>query len=73
MTDKKLTLTENQRKDLEVLWFEWGNFGPRSSMRNHKFIQGLLEHKQDYRNFYKPDHDLIVLVDLILSQSTEVF
>jgi hypothetical protein len=65
-------LTPNQMKQLEKLWFIYGNNGKKSSLRLHKFLQGFIEHSCDYRNFYRPEADqygneLLELVDKILA------
>jgi hypothetical protein len=60
-------LTEAQRRRLEDLWFEFGNHGPRHSMRDHKFIQGLLERGEDLRDFYKPSPECLSEVDAALN------
>lgn len=66
----KIQLTTIQRKKLEDLWFVYGNNGPKSTLRRHKFIQGFVEHGEDYRSFYKPDEEVIEKVDAILGDST---
>lgn len=40
-----IELSADQRKQLEDLWFIYGNGGRKSNLSNHKFIQGLLEYK----------------------------
>lgn len=59
-------LTSDQQRQLEKLWFIYGNHGPKSTMPDHKFIQGFLEHGEDLREFYKPSKEVIEKVDLIL-------
>jgi hypothetical protein len=66
MKGKDIALTDDQRKQLEKLWFVWGNRGSKHSMGNHKFIQRFLDSGEDHRDFYKPDTELIALVDKIL-------
>jgi hypothetical protein len=41
------------RKELEKLWFVYGNNGPKHTHGNHKFIQCLLEHNSDDRKFFR--------------------
>jgi len=65
--EPKMEITIEQRRFLEDLWFIWGNGGPKHSMSNHKFIQGIIERGDDDRKFFKPDKDLIRVVDSILS------
>lgn len=66
MAGKKVNLSPEQRRKLEKLWFIYGNHGSKSTLRRHKFIQGFLEHGHDYRDFYKPDRELLEKVDTIL-------
>lgn len=47
-----VTLTPEQREQLERLWFYYGNYGPRTTPGNHSFIQGLLEHAVDVRSLF---------------------
>lgn len=48
----RLTLTSEQRYELQKLWFIYGNYGERHSDAAHGFIQQLLEHGKDCRRFY---------------------
>lgn len=34
-----VSLTPQQRRELEKLWFYWGNYGPKTTKGNHSFIQ----------------------------------
>ncbi len=63
-----ITLTLEQKYQLEELWFIYGNHGPKFTMRNHKFIQHILEQGKDSRKLFKPDKELIEIVDAILNQ-----
>ncbi|KKM21871.1 hypothetical protein LCGC14_1266310 [marine sediment metagenome] len=63
-----IKLTPEQRDHLENLWFIYGNHGKKFTMSNHKFIQHFLEHGRDRRFFFKPDKELIELVDAILNK-----
>ena len=47
-----VTLTPGQRKQLERLWFYYGNRGPKATYGNHQFIQGFLEHGRDHRPLF---------------------
>src|SRR5215213_1186499 len=49
--EKIVTLTTEQRRRLERLWFYYGNYGPQTTPGNHSFIQGFLEHGIDTRSF----------------------
>jgi hypothetical protein len=53
MSNKKYTLTEDQKKGLMKLWFIYGNRGKKHSHGNHRFIQCILEHGEDEREFYR--------------------
>lgn len=64
---KHVTLSDRQRYALEKLWFLYGNHGPKHTMRNHRFIQNILEKGKDYRDFYKPDAEAVKAVDAILN------
>lgn len=44
---------DENRKELERLWFVYGNNGPRHTWGNHKFIQGLLERGEDEREWLR--------------------
>ncbi len=44
-----VNLSPQQRRELERLWFVFGNYGPKTTKGNHSFIQGLLERGQDER------------------------
>ena len=61
-------LTDEQREKLTSLWFIWGNHGPKTNRRNHKFIQQILEREMDHRGFYKPDKSCTEAVDKVLLQ-----
>lgn len=71
-----MKLTKQQQRELEKLWFYYGNGGPKHTMGNHKFIQGLIERGEDHRSFYKQTRissakltdECISKVDSILSE-----
>lgn len=44
-----VSLTPHQRRELERLWFRYGNYGAKTTKGNHSFIQGLLERGMDER------------------------
>jgi hypothetical protein len=48
-----MNISPEQKKALEHLWFIFGNYGPKCTMGNHKFIQGILERGEDDREFYR--------------------
>lgn len=49
----KVVITNEQKKQLEKLWFIYGNGGSKHTLGNHKFIQNLLTDNEDYRSFYR--------------------
>lgn len=60
-------LTPTQRRELNRLWFIYGNHGAKHSDAGHKFLQGLIEHGEDLRDFYGPSAELVALVDQVLT------
>lgn len=60
------TLTPEQRRALERLWFRYGNHGPKHTDAGHKFIQAMLEGGTDERAFFGPPADLVTEVDAVL-------
>jgi hypothetical protein len=74
-TATPVTLSRAQRKELERLWFIYGNYGPKQTPGNHGFIQGLLEHGVDLRPLFtkrtgkaeKPTAECEELVDAVLA------
>ncbi len=65
------TLTPSTRKELERLWFIYGNHGRKHSDAGHKFIQVLLESGQDERDFFHPPEDVVALVDSVFAGKPE--
>ncbi len=47
-----MNLSVEQLKQLNKLWFIYGNNGKKHSHLNHKWIQGFLERNEDSREFY---------------------
>lgn len=45
-------MTEEQRVELKKIWFLYGNKGKKHTHFNHRFIQNLIEHDEDTRDFY---------------------
>ena len=45
-------LTKEQIKQLEKLWFIYGNKGKKHTHHNHRFIQNFIEAGEDTRDFY---------------------
>lgn len=64
------TLTQETRKELERLWFIYGNHGRKHSDAGHKFIQVLLESGQE-RDFFHPPEDVVALVDAVFKGKAE--
>ena len=66
----EVTLTDDQIRKIERLWFIYGNNGPKHMpyRHNHYFIQRLLDAGQDQRSVY-PDvsQECIEAVDKVLS------
>ncbi len=67
----KLKLEKQQKRQLENLWFIYGNGGKFSTLSNHKFLQQLLERGDDLRKFYSPSCELLEKVDSILAQVSD--
>jgi hypothetical protein len=47
-----MKLTKEQIESLEKLWFIFGNKGSKSTLFNHKYIQGFLEANEDRKKPY---------------------
>lgn len=63
---KIINLSDVQRKQIEKLWFIYGNNGKRHTRENHRFIQEILE-GEDHRKFFKPTQKCRDAVDNILN------
>ena len=63
---EKVELTKAQRMKIEGLWLVYGNEGKKHSMRDHRFIQCILEREEDLRDFFKPTKECMKAVDEIL-------
>ena len=68
---KKVEVTEEARRQLERLWFIYGNYGPRHTMENHYFIQGFLERGQDERDFNDVTEECLAAVDAVLAVASD--
>jgi hypothetical protein len=74
-----VTLSREQRRELERLWFIYGNYGPKQTPGNHSFIQGLLEHGVDLRPLFtkrtgkaeRPTAECEHVVDAVLASSED--
>lgn len=73
----KVVLTDTQKKELERLWFIYGNGHKKYTLGNHKFIQNLLESNEDNRVFYGAKYcpilnaltsECVIMVDEILDK-----
>jgi hypothetical protein len=69
----KVKLTAKQRRELERLWFIYGNGGPKMNYEDHGFIQSLLEQSRDARtarrSLYKPTPECESAVDAVLAKN----
>jgi len=48
-----ITLTQNQLKRFEKLWFVYGNSGKKSTLFNHKLVQGFYESSENRIEVYR--------------------
>lgn len=48
----KVVLTDQQKAELNRLWFIYGNGHKKHTLGNHRFIQCLLESNEDNRKFF---------------------
>lgn len=53
-------LTESQMKRFEKLWFVYGNNGKKSTLFNHKLVQGFYESGENRINAYKDGNKNLV-------------
>lgn len=65
-----IKLTESEKKELEKLWFIFGNNGQKHTQENHKFIQSLLQGK-NHRKFYNPTRECVEAVSEIIDLEKE--
>jgi hypothetical protein len=49
---ENINVTKEQHDKLYKLWFVYGNNGKKHTHQNHRFIQNILEHNEDSREFY---------------------
>jgi hypothetical protein len=68
---RKVEVTEGQRRELERLWFVYGNYGPEHTMQNHYFIQGFLERSQDEREINDVTPECLAAVDAVLAVASD--
>ena len=47
-----MDITEEQMAKFHKLWFVYGNNGKKSTLFNHKLIQGFVEYNEDRREDY---------------------
>ena len=57
---KELQLTESQLKRFEKLWFVYGNSGSKSTLFNHKLVQGFLEYKENRIKVYVDGRKIMI-------------
>jgi hypothetical protein len=75
-----IKISSEQRKRLEWLWFHSGNYGPKSTPGNHRFIQRILENGIDERSLYTkrtpkleiPTAECEAAVEAILSRTWNI-
>jgi hypothetical protein len=73
-----VTLTPEQRERLERLWFYFGNYGPKTTLGNHSFIQRLLVNGIEERSIHAkrtpksevPSHECEIAVEAVLTMKT---
>ena len=68
---RRVGLMEESRRQLERLWFVYGNYGPKTTPGNHQFIQGFLERGQDERDFNKVTPECLAAVDAVLEVASD--
>jgi len=68
---RQVALTEESRRQLERLWFVYGNYGPKTTPGNHQFIQGFLERGQDERDFNDVTAECLAAVDAVLEVASD--
>lgn len=61
-----IVLTLHQRERLENLWGLYGTNGPKHTMKDHKFIQKILEKGQDWRGLFNPTEACLLAVEAVL-------
>jgi hypothetical protein len=48
-----IQLTKEQVNAFEKLWFIYGNGGIKSTLLNHKLVQGFYQYREDRRKLYE--------------------
>lgn len=51
--ETKLNLTDKQIKEFERIWFIFGNSGKKSTLFNHKLVQGFYESRENRIDAYR--------------------
>lgn len=69
---KKINLSDIQRKQIEKLWFIYGNNHKHHTHGNHRFIQEILVEGEDWRQFFKPTKKCRDAVDDVLISPARV-
>ena len=60
-------MTPKQKNAIELLWFVYGNNGPKHTTGNHKFLQNILR-GDDLRDVFKPSAEVLEKVKAILKE-----
>lgn len=55
----KVNLSTKQIEELNKLWFMFGNNGKKSTLFNHKYIQGFLERSEDRKIPYVEGREIL--------------
>jgi len=66
--EDEIVLTNEQRKQINNLWFIYGNNGKKHTHSDHRFIQCFLEEGKDEREFYSPSVECQEKIDEILNK-----
>lgn len=61
-----IELNAAQKRDLENIWFVFGNYGRKHTPGNHRFIQYLLA-GFNYQKFYSPTPECVRAVEQIIN------
>lgn len=56
----KINLTDSQLKRFEKLWFIYGNSGKKSTLFNHKLVQGFYESSENRIDVYRDGNKNII-------------
>lgn len=51
--ENEIVLTESQLEKFKKLWWIYGNDGPKSTLFNHKLVQGFYQYKENRIEAYR--------------------